>query len=330
MGVDNPESTSPDDSTEQNTDAVIEDTSETGSDPESSTGSEGEKFDLLSVVREATQSEEDTASPAGQEESDPESSSEASETKENASADDADPDSFSDVPFHTHPRFKELVQQRDRYREGAQNYEQVQDFLQTNGITPEEAADQLTLLAQMKTDPAGAWEKMKPMVQQLLIDAGQVLDADLTAQVNSGKITREAALEISRLRAQQASSAKAREHEQKVQEQTERTQAVRATQTSVAEWERSTRAKDPDFDAKSQDLRKELLWIHSQEGVADTPEKAKDQVERAYEAVNKHLAKAKPPKPAIVPVTGGRVASGNQTSEPTSMLDIVKSARAAG
>lgn len=335
MGVENLESVSPDDSTELNLDAAMDTKSDAGSDADSSPASEGDKFDLLSVVRNATsdKEEDDVASPASPEEPDSTDTAKESSTEltpEETKTAEPDEENFSDVPFHNHPRFKALIAQRNEYRDGAEQYQNVQNFLQEQGLSPEDAADMLLIRAQMKTDPASAWKTLKPMVQQLLMDAGEVLPEDLRKQVAAGAVSREAAMEISRLRAGQASTAKAQEHQQTVSEKQAAQQAQQDIQGSVASWERATRAKDPDFDKKSEALMKELTWIHRKEGVAKSPEDARKQVEAAYDAVNQTVKASRAPKPAVDTLTGGRAKSENVSAAPSSMLEIVKSAGATG
>lgn len=321
MGVENQDTASPDVSAPE-TDAQVQiEPAETG--PESSPAPEGEKFDLLSVVRNAVQPEdaEDSASPAGQEESDPpQAEATASEPTE------PDEENFSDVPFHNHPRFKQLVAQRNQFRQGAQQYDQIQTFLQQQGISAEEAADALLLRAEMKQNPAEAWKKLKPMVQELLIQAGEILPADLTERVRKGEMTRDAALEVSRLRAHQQSSQRMTAHQQEAAQRQAQMQVYTDMQSAVAQWEMDARKRDPDFDAKVQDIQKEVLWLQSQGNRPRSAAEARKQVEQAYAAVTSRTAKAAS-KPAVRPVTGGRVASGNPSAQPKSILEIVKQAQ---
>lgn len=308
-------------------DAQQHDQVESGS--ESSDEPEGEKFDLLSVVRGATDAEEDgdSASPAGQEQEATKPEGEDASAQEDGAA--PDNEGFSDVPFHTHPRFKELVAQRNQYREGAQKYDQIENFLRTNGVSAEEAASMLTIQAQMKTDPAGAWQKLKPVVQQLLVDAGEILPADLKQRVQRGEMTQQAAVEFNRLRAAQSSGQKAQEHRQQVEAYQREQDRVASIQQSVAQWEQSTRAKDPDFDKKQEALQKEVLWLQKRDGMPQTADDARKMIDTAYTSVTKAMASRQRPQPKS-PVTGGRVASGQPSAPPKSMLDVVQRARAQG
>ena len=129
----------------------------------SSAESETEE-DLLSVVQDAMQPSEDADSQSDEEYEDDDDDGEYSDSE--LAADDAD-DSFEDVPFHKHPRFKEVIDQRNKYREGAEQYEQITGFLAQNNLSAEEAAQGFQIMALMKNDPAAALDALSPFVQQL-------------------------------------------------------------------------------------------------------------------------------------------------------------------
>lgn len=305
-------------------DAPVDDVADTGAESSPEPKKDGEKFDLLSVVRSAVAEKADPASPAGQEVTQPEADTSAQKPEKALDNED-----FSDAPFHNHPRFKQLVAQRNQYREGAKQYEQIQTFLADNGLTPEEAADALVLQALMKSNPAEAWKQMKPRVQQLLADAGEILPADLKARVQRGEMSQAAAVEFNRLRAMQASGEKSRAMQAEIaQRRAEQERQASITQ-AVATWEQSTQLRDPDFPKLTEALHKEVLWLQKRDGMPKTAEEARKMVETAYAAVKKTAA-PRVQKPAVAPVTGGRVASGKSTGKPQSMLDIVRMNRSQG
>lgn len=332
MGVEDPVLDSPDSTTlEPDAQAVVD--VNDGAADDASTSSpkpDGDKADLLSVVRSVTDKRDGTADSPAAEDSGDQPADPAAKDAAKPEPKEPDDENFSDVPFHAHPRFKQLVQQRNHYREGARQYEQVQGFLQQNGLSADEAADVLLLRAQMKTDPAAAWKTLKPLVQQLLIDTGEVLPADLQQEVRAGRITKERAVEISRLRAGQQSSQKAAAFQREQSQRNQALQAQQAIQQGVAEWERSTRSRDPDFDAMQEDIQKEVLWLQRRDGMPTTAEGARKMVQSAYDTVRKRVSGQRRQQTAKSPVTGGRVASGQPTASPKSVLDVVRMARSTG
>lgn len=326
MAENDPELISANSSTETQ-DVQSTPSTETGSNPSSEP--EGGKFDLLSVVRDAVaKTAEDSASPAGQEGSD------QSPTGVPASAQDdstEDNENFSDVPFHNHPRWKKVIQQRNdfreqaqRFQEGAKQYEQVQAFLDANGLSDEEAGEILQLRALMKSNPSEAWKTLKPIVQQLLVDAGEVLPQDLADAVKKGEVTKARAIEISRLRAAQNSMVKSQETAQQQAQQRAAQERQQALMSSVTEWEKSVKLKDPDYAAKEEDVKIHVVYLQRTKGMPQSPEDARKMVEEAYAAVNKKFAATGQLRQPVTPMRGGRVASGQPSSAPKSVLDIVR------
>ena len=329
MGENEHEPASPDGSTEINADAQALPADSSASSPEP----EGESFDLLSVVRSAAEQTEDPAPPA-EDNRTPEANAESEQTEKEPTppADpDADPtdDEMKSYPVRTRKRIERLLEQRNHAREGARQYEQVQTFLQTHGVTADEAADGIMIQALIKTNPVEAWKMLKPIAQKVAMEAGEMLPADLRPQVQAGKLARETALEISRLRAAQSSTTKQAEFQQQQAEQHQRQQAVQAVQQSVAQWEMAARARDPEFDAIGEDMQREIAFLQRSQGMPTTPAAAQQMLQAAYDSVRKRRTSLTP-KPAVAPLQGGRVASGQPVAEPKSVLDIVRGARSAG
>lgn len=294
----------------------------TSGDAASSPATGEEDKDLLSVVRDAvdkSKPETSAASPAEGEED--EGSSDQPKKIDN--------ENFSDVPFNNHPRFRALLKSWREEKQDAERYRNVQTFLDTHGVSPEEASDALIIAGLAKTNPAEAWKQIKPWVQKVLVAAGEVLPDDLQQRVQAGEFTAEAALEISRHRA----TAQSVQAQQSFREQQAlRQQQIEATSSitnAAVEWEQDRRLKDPNFDTKLVPLQKEIAYLHATEGKPTTAEGVRDQLRRAYKAVNSAFVAPTPalptarPKPAINPVRGGNVAGNAQPSE-MSTLDIVR------
>jgi hypothetical protein len=286
---------------------------------------ENEDKDLLSVVRDVVKESREPSEPA--------SPAENVETKvDDQDAKKEDDEDYSDVPFNKHPRFQQLLRKAKTYEADAGRYRNVETFLTNNNLGPDEAADVLIAAALAKTDPAKCWEQIKPWVQSVLVAAGEVLPQDLQQRVAAGELSREAAMELSRTKAR-AQSFEAQQSFREQQEQ-RRTQeaAVQALTGAAQSWEQDRLAKDPNFGSKTTALQKEILFLQRQEGRPNTPEGVRDQLNRAYKAVNDSLPRATPapaPRKPVQPVRGGNVA-GNQQPENMSTLDIVRANRRQG
>lgn len=280
--------------------------------------------DTLSVVRDVVGDEKkvDPAAAAS-----PAEGEEVGQTAdEDAPKKEPDNEEFSDVPFAKHPRFRQLLQQRKEFQADAVRYRNVKSFIDDNGLKDEDAAEALTVAALAIRDPKAAFERLRPWLQNLVVAAGEVLPDDLNQRVQNGDFSYEAAMEISRSRAQ----VKAAEFSNTfAQQQAERRQLQERAQSivgSAESWVADRRAKDPNFEAKLPDLQREIAWLHSTEGRPDTAEGVNDQLKRAYEAVNKRYRPAMPPprREAKRPVTGGQVSSTGAQPVLNSTLDIVR------
>lgn len=298
-------------------------------DAGSSTAADETPKDTLSVVRDvvAAAREEQTEEPG--------SSPDGGEATVDATGEkSADDENYTDVPFHKHPRFQHLLREKKSAEIDAVRYRNVEGFLERNSLDAAEAADGLEIMGLAKADPVAAWERLKPWVEKVAIAAGVIMPSDLQQKLQNGEMSRDAAIEISRMRAQVQSN----ETRQQLQE----TQAQRRAQTDAQQaiigaaqsWESDRQTKDPNFAAKMPALQRELAYLHATEGRPNTPQGVKEQCERAYKAVNSAFRPPQPTqqtqrKPAVRPVTGGQVA-GTTAAEPRSTLDIIRANRRSG
>lgn len=315
-------------STEATLDVVAEKPEGETAAPAKSSVASGEEPDegSLSVVRdvveEGRKAASDAVSPAEGEEAGPEPGGKSTNKE-------PDNENFSDVPFNKHPRFQELIRERNSFKEDAGRYRNVQAFLDNSGMSADEAADGLTIMALAKTDPSAAWARMKPFVQKLLIAAGEVLPDELAQRVQKGELTQEAAFELSRSRAQVSSVETRTSFAQQQADRRQQTQLANDLVSTANSWEKDRFIKDPNFAAKQRPLKREIALLQKEEGMPNTVEGVKDQIKRAYAAVNAEFKLATPTpsrRPAVKPVTGGTVA-GNVRPEPKSTLEIVRANR---
>ena len=298
-------------------------------DADSSTATDANDASLLDVVRDVVSDREAPAAAA--------SSAEGSEPALGADGKPlpAGPDNegFTDVPFHKHPRFQEVIQQRNALREDAGRYQNVVGYLEANNLSSEEAANALHTFARAKVDPAGAFAELKPWLQELLVAAGEVMPADIQARVDSGEIPANVGVELSRERA------KAKSHETRQGFEAQRTE--RQSQTNLAAelvstadgWSKDRRVKDPNFAAKEPLLMREIAFLQQQEGKPKDKAGVLAQLAKAYEAVNKSFKtpaaaaqQQQQRRPAVKPVTGGNV-TGSVREKPKTTLEIVRANR---
>lgn len=284
--------------------------------------------DSLSIVRDVVEGKakaETEASSAVTEESERKDAS--------APAKEQDDENYTDVPFHKHPRFQQILGRLKTAETDATHYRNVQSFIDQQGLNAQEAADLLTIGGLMKTDPAEAWKRMKPVVQKVLVAAGEVIPDDLKAMVQAGEMSREAAFEVSRSRAMAQSTQARTAWERQRSEERQRNDAASAVQNSVTSWEAERKQRDPNFDAKLPLIEREVTWLQAKEGRPNTPEGVRAQLEKAYNAVSASYVAPAPRqrRPAVRPITGGQV-NGSVRPEINSTEDAIAAviARRAG
>lgn len=277
--------------------------------------------DLLNVIRDAVpQSQGDDSegqAAAEGETTDADGDQQAGEDNEE----------FGDVPFHKHPRFKQLIAQRDSMKADATRYQNVQGFLDQNNLSAEETAEGLQIMALLKSNPAAAWQKLKPTVQKLLVLSGELLPDDLKQRVQAGQIDQQAALEVSRLRATQQSQVLEQRHNAAAAQRREHVQAQTAVSEAATSWENDRRVKDPNFDAKYEQLMDKVFALQRREGVPNTPEGVTGQLNKAYSQISVKAPQTAPRATQAAPSSTSSRGSSSTQPAINSTLDIIRANR---
>ena len=126
--VEEPEVTEPSTGAE-----VIEDDNAVSSTAESET-----EADLLSVIQDAMQPEEETESHSESEVEEPDVFAAESNAESDEEVDEVE--DFTDEPFHKHPRFKKVLEERNAYKDSADKFDVMQSYLTDNQLSGDEAA----------------------------------------------------------------------------------------------------------------------------------------------------------------------------------------------
>lgn len=293
-------------------------------DAEQSSGSNdvSEGKDTLSVVRDVV--DESRAAPEKA------SSAEGEEKTQDGDSPttnkEPDDENFSDVPFGKHPRFQKLLRQRNEFKGAAEQYQQITSFMETHGLQAEEAANALVIAGLTKSNPIQAWERLKPLVQRLLTASGEVLPDDLKGRVENGEMSRDAALDVSRSRAQVESMRTGQTFAEQQAQRQQQTQTIEAMRNEAGSWEQDRTLKDPNFASKLPLIQREVAWLQQNEGRPSTPQGVREQLDKAYKAVNDALP---PPRPVLVtrqptrPVTSS-TSAGSADPAPTTTMGILK------
>jgi len=250
-------------------------------------------------------------------------------------------------PFHTHPRWKKLVQERDTLKsdfeklktESGQQKEVVQRFegftsaVKQAGLNADDVNNGFEIMRLMKSDPLKAWEKLQPYVDALSQFAGEKLPADLQKKVDDGVMDVDSAKELARTRSQtHFVSERDKERDQQNSQAASQRRIdshVNAVSGAITAWENDWKAHDPDYQKKQPLVADKILALMNVEGYPKSMEAATDLAKRAKEAVEKQLGNLMPKKAEVRTVTGGSSAK-SVTKQPGSMREaIANAARAA-
>lgn len=314
-----------DETTESETSTEAEDIIEDENAESSPVESETEA-DLLSVIQDAAQPEEEPESHSETEEVEREEV-EAVSTEGEADVELAEQEEdYSNLPFHKHPRFKELVQQRNEARESAEKFDVMQNYLADNNLSGEEAAVGLDIMAKMKSDPMAALEALKPYVQQLSQAAGIVMPQDIQTRVDDGYLDENAGRELAIARAE---AARQKQHnEQMVQRQQMQTQQdhIDYLAETVTNWEENARSNDPDYDLKEDLIDARVRAMIAERGqTAQNPQEAIQLAQSAYDQVNEKFNAKFGNRPPIKTASGGKL-GGSPAPEPQSLQEAIAAA----
>lgn len=269
-----------------------------------------------------------------------------SEGETDESESEAEGDETDLPPFHKHPRFQELVKERNTYKEQLDKqanlvaaHQSVIDYCQQNDVSPSEFEQFVRLAALVKTDPAQARKELEPIWSELGGVVGEGgLPEDLQAEVDADELSLERAKEIAALRAQNKlkESQKARTAEQ-MRAQQQRA-FIAAIQNGVAAWETAKAESDPGFRPKTKESDKDGKYEWFMDKLAAmiqrTPPKTVNEAvqiaESAYQAVNGSIERFVPKQPTKKVLTSTN-SSTHKKGPPVTALDAaLAAARKAG
>ena len=139
---------------------------------------------LLDVVKNVVKPEtKEPVAPSPTEGQDPAKPADA-QAKEG----EGDPKPDAEVPFHNHPRWKEMIAERDSLKPDAEGFRKITSFMQASSLTGPEVDEGFQIMAKLKSGTPAAlgevrdWfsERLKALDEHL----GFTLPADLQKQVD--------------------------------------------------------------------------------------------------------------------------------------------------
>lgn len=169
------------------------------------------------------------------------------------------------LPFHEHPRWKEVLKERDDLKQASEairpfidQQKNLDNYLRSNAITETQFGEALSFLALRNSNPAEAYAKfVKPMVEEFATYEGSKLPQDLQEKVDRGTLTADDAKDWARQRATTQFN----------QQRTERDAARRFEEeqaSALGLWETETRKRDLDYPRKAKMVHNRHLSLVSE------------------------------------------------------------------
>lgn len=292
----------------------------------SSAESEPEE-DLLSVVQSAIDKNETEETDSQSEEVEDEE--EEQESYEATGEDDEPEESFEDVPFNKHPRFKKLIEERNEYKYGHEQYEQISGYLKENELSAQEAADGFRIMALMKHDPSAAVEALQPYLEELALATGQTLPDDIRSKVDDGFLDEDSGRELAQARAEAQRQQQRNEQLLTQRDQAQGTNQLNVLAEAVTDWEERTKASDPDYDLKVDEIDDRVKVLISERGRPQTVDEAITLANEAHSSVTERYKARFANKRPIKTASGGKL-SGTPVPEANSLMEAVQNALAKG
>jgi len=304
-------------------------------------GSEESTFDVIKKAVELDAEENDDSSeedkePEKNEDESTDKKEDESELEDNSTEEEISDDELKKLMKpKTRKRFEQLQtkyretkESLEKYEQKAQSFDKFNTFLETNQISRDEANTLFDIGALMKKDPSRALEAITPYYNQLLQLTGNVMPNDLKQQVDQGYITEQAALDLSKQKAQNDHfrHMEIQREQQRQQESQRQQQELNSNiQSSLANLEKSWQTSDPDYKLKSTRIqeRVKLMWYDaSRKGqMPRSVDEAVRMAETAKKDVERELRQFQPRRP-INPVEGG--GSNTARPEPKTTLDVIR------
>jgi len=276
--------------------------------------------EVIKTAAERNKPKQETAQPAEEkvDETKPEG-------EEAAKADTEKPE--EKVPFHNHPRWKELLQERDTFRERAERFDALTTYMQQNELTSEEVADGFEVMALMKSNPAEALKRLEEHASGLRQFLGVELPDDLKQKVESGYVDEDTAKELAAVRNQKAltearltlQEQRELERQQLQMEQSGRVEMA----TAVDAWIKGVQQRDPDYSVKEAFIVDRVQVLRMQ-NPPKTKEDAVALVQQAYSDATERLKALAPRRQEVRTTMSAASTTTSAKPEPKTLQEAIE------
>ena len=291
---------------------------------------------LLDVVQSALPEEEAPEETASEETETQEVQAEQPEVSAEEVEPQIEADDWSDVPFNKHPRVRKLVSEKneqrklaEQFREDSAQYQKIVDFIGSNNLSAEDAAEGFRIMSLIKNNPGEAHEILQGHLNSVNELTGKKLPDDIQGKLDDGFLDEDAAKELSQARANLQREQQLRQQDKENAEQVEQVsrkqkadQQLNYLRKVVKDWEDTTRNSDPDFSLKQDEINDRVAALVNERGPPVTSEQVLGIANDAYETVNGRYKARTPQRQNIRTSTGGKL-SGTPVAEPSSMHEVI-------
>jgi len=259
-----------------------------------------------------------------------ESSSISEEGNEETDA-SVETDTDDTPPFHEHPRWQEMITERDSFKQSHQELMGLKSYMTEAGLSIDEVNTGFEIMKNIKENPQAALEALAPYIDQMETSTGRRLSADIQERVDEGYLDEESAREMSQLRSREQlateASQRAAAQAQQIQQQQQVQQHATNVSGAVSEWETQWSSSDPDYKLKQPKVMEKIELYLLKNGAPSSREQAVQIAEECRKSVNNELLQFRPRKGSVNPITGG--SSPKSTPEPKSLMEAMQQGLAA-
>lgn len=209
-----------------------------------------------------------------------------------------------ELPFHKHPRFQQVITERNEferqiseYKPAADRMAGVEKFCRDNNVPAVDYDESIRLAALTHSNPTEALARFKKIVENLEVQTGSALPQDLQKRVDDAKLSIEDAQELAKARLEKNQAT----YQAKAVEATAAERAQKELVSSLDAWTQAKIKSDPSFKPKgkeSEDGKYELvtdkflaLW---QQNPPKNVSDAVALVESAYKNVHDFIERTMP------------------------------------
>lgn len=201
-------------------------------------------------------------------------------------------------PFHEHPRWKQVVKERDEaraeievFKGSSEKLENITQFMETNHIEPDQAGEAFSVVAHITNGRyKEALATLTPIVENLQKLTGNILPDDLETKVNEGHLDEDSAYELAQARQNaQTSKMQAQRANENLDHNNIQTQRQEIT-ASVKSFVERLQKSDPDFSKKESLIQDRVRSLIQEKGHPADKKQAHAFIQQAYDEINSQIS----------------------------------------